>query len=134
MSGQLERPKKSMVKVLLVIVVLSLVVAFLYHLNISQYFSLDVLKAKSGELREMVDRSYVKFVVTFCVAYALVVALMLPAVIPFSLLAGYLFGVWLGSLYSLIAAVSGCIITFMVIRYGFNRLFRERYPVNSQRA
>ncbi|MCX5922634.1 MAG: VTT domain-containing protein [Candidatus Dependentiae bacterium] len=122
-----DKSSGAIIKNLLVVAGFLSIAALLYYLNIGRYFSLEVIQAKSVEFKLMAEASYIKFVVIFLVVFALCIAAFLPVIVPFTLLAGYLFGVWLGFAYSLMAAVVGCMISYLFIRYALHSLIRDRY-------
>ena len=65
-------------------------------------------------------------VVLFVLAYALVVAFSLPIAIIITPVGGFLFGVWLGALLSVIGATLGSVAVFLAARTAFYDLFHAR--------
>ena len=59
-------------------------------------------------------------------AYALVVAFSLPIAIIITPVGGFLFGVWLGALLSVIGATLGSVAVFLAARTAFYDLFHAR--------
>lgn len=58
--------------------------------------------------------------------YALVVAFSLPGALVMTLLGGFLFGIWLGSLLTVIGATVGSTLLFLAARTAFGDLLRAR--------
>ncbi len=62
----------------------------------------------------------------FVLAYALVVAFSLPIAIIITPLGGFLFGVWMGAVLSVIGATLGSVAVFLAARTAFYDLFHAR--------
>ena len=62
----------------------------------------------------------------FVLVYALVVAFSLPIAVVITPVGGFLFGVWLGALLSVIGATLGSLAVFLAARTAFYDLFHAR--------
>lgn len=103
------------------------IAALIYYSGLGHYLSLEGLQKQSGALKIAVEQNYAHSVIMFMLIFGLLVTVTLPVVGPFTLLGGYLFGVFPGFLYSLLAATVGSTISFLIIRYALSSLLRNRY-------
>lgn len=90
--------------------------AFVYF-DITQYLSLEALKANRDSLLAYTETHYATAVAVFILAYCLQAALSLPGAAMFTLAGGFLFGTVAGVLYVNIAATSGATLAFLASRY-----------------
>src|ERR1051325_11622793 len=94
--------------------------------GLERYFSFEMLSRNHAALSAWVAANSVLAVVLFVMAYALVVAFSLPIAIIITPLGGFLFGVWLGALLSVIGATVGSVAVFLAARTAFYNLFHAR--------
>jgi len=114
--------------------ILLIIGAFLFwYFNIAQYLTLIALQRESAYLKELVGHNYFLSALVFVLAYASVIACGLPAAAPFTILGGFLFGVFAGFLYALLGATLGSIIYFLLIRYVLTNMVRESYVAQLNR-
>jgi uncharacterized membrane protein YdjX (TVP38/TMEM64 family) len=106
-------------------VLLGLVAGF-FALGLNRYLTLQALHEHEAALRAIVSRRPVFAAVGFVAIYALVVALSLPGGAIMTMTGGFLFGLWLGSLFAVLGATAGAIILFLVARFAVGDLLRAR--------
>src|SRR5207245_6167678 len=82
-----------------------------------QYLSLQALKANRDSLLAYTETHYTTSVVIFILLYCLQTAFSLPGAAIFTLASGFLFGSFLGTLYTNISATSGATLAFLAARY-----------------
>jgi uncharacterized membrane protein YdjX (TVP38/TMEM64 family) len=80
---------------------------------------------RSAEWREAARANLVAAVAVFFVAEVVLVALSVPVGIWMSVLAGYLFGVWVGTAAVAVAATLGAVLAFLAGRYVFADALRR---------
>lgn len=118
----------------LVAVMLIIIGAFIFwYFNISQYLTLTALQQESAYLKDLVDQYSFLSALVFVLAYAIVIACGLPAAAPFTILGGFLFGVFVGFLYALIGATLGSVVYFLLIRYALTNMVRASYVAQLNR-
>jgi uncharacterized membrane protein YdjX (TVP38/TMEM64 family) len=116
----------SMWRRLLPAAILVLGLALFLALGLERYFSFEMLSRNHAALTGWVADNTMLAVVLFVVAYALVVAFSLPIAIIITPLGGFLFGIWLGALLSVIGATLGSVAVFLAARTAFYDLFHAR--------
>src|SRR5437899_5890857 len=95
----------------------ALAVGAFFNFDLKQYLSLEALKANRDSLLAHTEGHYTKSVVLFILLYCLQTAFSLPGAAIFTLAGGFLFGSFLCTLYTNIAATSGATLAFLAARY-----------------
>ncbi|HXG09533.1 MAG TPA: TVP38/TMEM64 family protein [Gemmataceae bacterium] len=107
--------------------VLVLGIVGFYALGLQQYLSWDYIHGNVERWQAQVRQNLLAAVVIFFVVYVAVTALSLPAATALSLLAGALFGRWLGTAVVSAAATLGATLAFLSSRYLFRDLVQRRW-------
>jgi uncharacterized membrane protein YdjX (TVP38/TMEM64 family) len=107
--------------------VLVLGVAGFYALGLHRYLSWDYLRTHLELLNAEVQRHLLAAGFVFFLVYVAVTALSLPAAGALSLVAGALFGRWLGTGVVSLAATAGATLAFLSSRYLFRDFVRRRF-------
>lgn len=87
----------------------------------SSYFNLETIQQLREYLHNLMLNHYWQLSIGFVIFFTAAVSIGLPAVIPLTLLAGYLFGIVIGFIYAEIACVVGSIISYLLMRLIFVR-------------
>ena len=106
--------------------ILLLGLALFLLFGLERYFSFEMLSRHHATLAAWVADNDTLAVVLFVLAYALVVAFSLPVAIIITPLGGFLFGVWMGAILSVIGATLGSVAVFLAARTAFYDLFHAR--------
>ena len=106
--------------------ILLLGLALFLLFGLERYFSFEMLSRHHAALLAWVTANSSLAVVLFVLAYALVVAFSLPIAIIVTPLGGFLFGVWMGAILSVIGATLGSVAVFLAARTAFYDLFHAR--------
>ena len=94
----------------------------------------QMLLAKRDALRAAVVASPVLTLGLFTLVYFVIVSSALPVGPPMSLIAGFLFGRWVGTVSILLAATAGALVVYTVARYSAGTPFGERLRRRAGRA
>ena len=111
---------------LLPVAILLLGLALFLLFGLDRYFSFEMLSRHHAELTSWVAAHAAAAAVIFVLAYALAVAFSLPIAVVITPVGGFLFGVWLGSLLSVIGATLGSVAVFLAARSAFHDIFQAR--------
>jgi uncharacterized membrane protein YdjX (TVP38/TMEM64 family) len=106
--------------------ILLLGLALFLLLGLERYFSFEMLSRHHAALALWVAEHVVLAALLYVMAYALVVAFSLPIAILVTPVGGFLFGLAMGALLSVIAATLGSIAVFLAARTAFHDLFHAR--------
>lgn len=115
-----------MLRRLLPVVILLLGLALFLLFGLERYFSFEMLSRHHAELVSCVADNIAAAALIFVLFYALAVAFSLPIAVVITPVGGFLFGVWLGALLSVIGATLGSVALFLAARTAFYDLFRAR--------
>lgn len=114
-------------KLIALLIIVVVVGVLVYASGITSLITLDTVKAKSLELKQMVSEHYVKAVLIYTGLVTGVAATSIPLVVILVVAGGFLFGTVLGALYATIGATLGGIMAFLVFRYFLRSLVQEHY-------
>ena len=121
-----KTPAKQGIRRWLPLLAILLGAALFFAFGLQRYLSLDALKANRDWLNEQVAQHLVVVLVAYVLAYAAVVTLSLPGATVLTLAGGYMFGQWLGTGITVIAATLGATLLFLAARTAFADLLRAR--------
>lgn len=108
---------------LLLIVVL---VALAWATGIVDRVNLETLKAERQNLLDLVAAYPVLSLIGFIVVYVVAVSLSLPIATLLTLLGGFLFGRWVGTVAVVFAATLGATLLFLIARSALGATLRDR--------
>jgi uncharacterized membrane protein YdjX (TVP38/TMEM64 family) len=111
---------------LIPVAILLLGLALFLLLGLERYFSFEMLSRNHAALTAWVGQHEALAAVLYVLAYALIVAFSLPIALLATPLGGFLFGIWLGTVLSVIGATVGSIAVFLAARTAFYDLFHAR--------
>jgi len=115
-----------MLRRLLPVAILLLGLALFLLFGLERYFSFEMLSRHHAELAAWVAAHVALAALIYVLFYALAVAFSLPIAVVITPVGGFLFGVWLGALLSMIGATLGSVALFLAARTAFRDLFRAR--------
>ena len=94
-------------------------VAVLGFIFLPEYLNFETLAENHEALSAFRDAHYLLMIALFTIAYALIIGFMLPGAGIASILGGFLFALFPGTLINMVAATLGATGTFLAARYGF---------------
>lgn len=100
---------------------------FLYMNGGKEYLNLSFLKGKLTEFQELQSGAPLKSSLIFFVIYVVVTALSFPGAAVLTLLAGAIFGPWLGILIVSFASTFGSLFAFFVSRFLLRDFFMQKF-------
>lgn len=98
-----------------------------YYFGVARHLSIENIKSMSVGMQQQVQEHYLKTALIFIVINTILIALTLPVTGPMGIMGGFIFGLWLGLLYCMIAILIGTLISFLVIRYALSHIVRAQY-------
>ena len=93
---------------------------------LGDYINLDSLRDNQASLLSYRQEHPVLMAASFLLIYFAIVSFSLPGAAIASLVGGFLFGLWLGTLLNVTAATLGAITIFMAIKLGFGTALAAR--------
>src|SRR5262245_2171029 len=106
---------------------LLLAVAAFYILGLNRWFTWETIRADVETWKALVEQNLAVSVTVFFLIYVAVTALSLPSATFLTLLAGALFGRWLGTGVASLAATAGATLAFLSSRYLLRDWVRRRF-------
>jgi pyruvate/2-oxoglutarate dehydrogenase complex dihydrolipoamide dehydrogenase (E3) component/uncharacterized membrane protein YdjX (TVP38/TMEM64 family) len=113
-------------KLLLLAVLAALVVAF-FALDLGRYFSLEYIRGARADFAALYESRPLQVIGAFFAAYIAVTALSLPGAAIMTLLAGAIFGLWVGTLVVSFASSIGATLAMLVARYVLRDAVKARF-------
>lgn len=99
----------------------------MYHFWLSEYVTLEYLKAQSVYLAQWVAKHYIVSVACYMGIYFIFIASSIPSTGPLSMLGGFLFGTFWSIVYATIAATAGATVSFLLFRSVFRNSVHDKY-------
>ena len=107
----------------ILVIALAAVLAFIFFRHL---VSLQGLEQHSHDLLALRDQHYLATAVGFIVIYTALVVISIPGSAVIAMAGGFLFGLFPGVVYNVIAATTGAVIVFSAARSGFGHELAER--------
>ncbi len=97
-----------------------------WYLGIGHYFNLEVIKAHYLDLQLFVQHNLILSILIYCGIYISVVGLSIPGATFMTLAGGILFGQWVGTIGTVIAATIGASLVFMSAKMASTDLLSKK--------
>lgn len=114
-----------LIKRLFIVFFFSFGVFLFFILNGYKYFDLEELQIAYNKADLYVNSNIIKSIFIYSVIYILTVFFSVPIKPFLKVLAGLLFGLWLGFIVSLFSATIGATLTFLVIKYSWGETTKD---------
>lgn len=108
------------------LIVITLLMVIAYASGLHEKISLQVIQENKAAMLNIVAERPIITALGFMAVYIIFVALSLPAATLLTLMGGFLFGVWLGTLYVVTAATIGATIIFFIAKTSIGATLREK--------
>src|SRR5258708_5064607 len=106
---------------------LGLLVILFFSTGLHRAFTFAAIRNQLNEFKAEADRQLLLTLLLFFLIYVAITALSLPVATGLSLLAGALFGRWLGTGVVLFAATTGATLAFLSSRFLFREFVERRF-------
>lgn len=100
-------------------IVMILIAAVAGAVTLRGYMNFQTLEANREALLAVRDAHYIWTSVVFILAYAVAVVVSIPGAVFLTMAGGFMFGLFPGAVYNVIAATFGAIVVFLAARLGF---------------
>ncbi|WP_440616950.1 TVP38/TMEM64 family protein [Cysteiniphilum sp. 6C5] len=108
----------------IIILIIGLIIFF--ALGGEHYLSLETLTMHYQTLQAFTQQHYLLSVFIFMLSYIIIVAFSIPGATIMTLLGGFLFGVFFGSIWTVLAATIGATITYLAVRMAFAQSLKNK--------
>lgn len=100
--------------------------ALFYILGLNRYVGLDALRVHHAQLEAWTVRDPALAAAAYIALYTVTVAFSLPGGALLTVIGGFLFGLYLGTAYTVVGATLGSIAVFLAARGAFREVFAAR--------
>lgn len=118
--------KKWLKPVLLVLLVVAVILVVKFT-SIRDYLDFQKLYEGRDNLLQYVNNYYILSVLFFIVIYLAVVALSIPGATILTILGGFFFGPWAGTLFVNVGATFGAFAIFLIARFFLGESLQKKY-------
>lgn len=115
------------VKLIILILLIAVVVVLFRFTALGSYVDLQKILESRDALLQRVSDSFIRAVIIFTLAYIAVTGFSIPGATVLTLLGGFLFGPWLGTLFVNIGATLGSVLIFLAARYFLGKDIQQKY-------
>ena len=113
-SNEQPENKKGLLLRLAPVGVIVVALGLFFGMGWNEYFTLDSLRENKDQLQAFVRDSYLIAIVGFIVIYALAVGISFPGASFLTIIGGFLFGIFAGTLSVVVGATAGAVAIFFV--------------------
>lgn len=96
------------------------------HFGIGEFLTFENFQKNRDRIQQLVEEHYAVSVITFIAAYVST-AFFVPGALVLTIAAGFLFGVVRGSFYTLIGALTGALLAFLLSRFVIGGWIQQHY-------
>jgi dihydrolipoamide dehydrogenase len=112
----------------LILLLVIIITAILVYFNGgSEYLTLNYLKSQLADFQRLFNEEPLRVTLSFFGIYVLATAISLPGATILTLLAGAIFGTWLGLIISSFASTLGALISFLASRFLLRSLLLQKF-------
>jgi uncharacterized membrane protein YdjX (TVP38/TMEM64 family) len=108
------------------LILIFVLLGIVWFSGILNNIDLESIKSQRGDLLQLVDDRPVFSILGFIAIYVCSVALSLPIATLLTLLGGFLFGRWLGTVVVVFSATIGAVVLFLAARSALGEALREK--------
>ena len=118
---------------LLPIIVLILGIVIFFASGGHHYLSLEVIKNNYQSLIDFTTDNFITSCLIFSIAYILVVAFSIPGASVMTLVGGFLFGVYVGSVLVVFSATIGAVIVYLAVKSALGEILKNKAKGNIEK-
>jgi len=120
---------------LLVLGILAAAIAAFFAFGLHHELTWEQLQQRKGQLEELVQQHLVVTLIVYVLLYVAVTGLSLPGAVILTLVGGFLFQRWWGTLIVSCSSTAGATVAFLLTRYLFRAWIENRWgsrlePIN----
>ena len=115
------------------IMILVLGVVVFFALGGHHYLSLDVIKNNYQSLVNFTDENFIVSCLIFSIVYILVVAFSIPGASVMTLVGGFLFGIYVGSILVVFSATIGAVIVYLAVKSALGEILKNKANGNIEK-
>lgn len=103
------------------------IIALIYFSGYCDYICIETIRCHQQCIDQFIEKNFVCALIVYLIAHVSAVTFFLPLTAILNTIAGYLFGIVIGALLSLIAGTLGSLCAFLLVRYLLKEWFQKRF-------
>lgn len=118
--------QRNWLRLLLLPAVIGIGLGIVYGFDLDQFLTFESLASHRADLLQWVSHDLLTAALMFAVVYLVATAISVPGGSILTILAGFLFGMVMGTAIAVVAATLGSVVLFVIARTSLGELFRSR--------
>ena len=118
---------KNTYKMLLIAVVIAILVFLIDYFRLREYLSIEGFNRYHNQILSYANENTRLFIFIYIITYILLIACCIPGTILFDLIAGFMFGIFGGTLLVLFSYLTGACVNFIIVRLFFRDLLKHKF-------
>lgn len=97
------------------------------HYDLWSFLSLKGFNRYHQQILSLERQYVVKFTIVYVISYIILITLGIPGTIVFDLLAGFIYGPYLGSFWVIFSYLIGAVMNYCLVRLLFKEAFQQKF-------
>lgn len=119
--------KRTLFKFLGLFIVIAIMMGIFEHYHLWMYLSVNGFNRYHDEILHFEQHHILEFTLVYIVAYILLIACCIPGTILFDLLAGFIYGPFIGAFLVISCYLTGAIVNFILVRFLLYDLLHKHF-------
>ena len=119
--------RKNVQKVLIILVIVAIFTLLAHYFHIRSYLSVEGFNHYRNDVVTYETSHPATFIIGYIVSYIVIIACCIPGTILFDLLAGFVFGIYWGSILVILSYLAGACVNFFIVRYFFRGMLEHKF-------
>lgn len=119
--------KHSIIKFSILLLVIGFFIAITRYYHLNHYLSIEGFNNYRDQMMGFEIDHPIEFIFGYVASYILLITLCIPGTILFDLIAGFIFGWYLGTVLVMFSYGIGAFCNFLLVRHFFKNLFYNRF-------
>lgn len=119
--------KTNLLKIFGLVLTGSIVIFLFEYFHLTAYLSLDGFNTYNKQILEFEELHVAEFIAIYVVSYIVLIAACVPGTILFDLLAGFLFGPYLGTILVLFSYLTGATFNYLLARFFLRDFINQKF-------
>lgn len=119
--------KTNLLKIFGLVLTASIVIFLFEHFHLNEYLSIDGFNNYNKQILDFEESHVAEFIAIYVVSYIVLIAACIPGTILFDLLAGFLFGPYLGTVLVLFSYLTGATCNYLLARFLLHDFISQKF-------
>ncbi|MDD3266699.1 MAG: VTT domain-containing protein [Burkholderiales bacterium] len=119
--------KNNVFKIFGFILTVAIIIFLFEYCHLSAYLSIDGFNHYNQQILAFEEKHIIQFILIYVISYIVLIAICIPGTILFDLLAGFLFGIYLGSLLVIFSYLIGATCNYLLARFFLRDFISQKF-------